>query len=740
MPSGENQIDCPEETRFRCSNGPCIPRWKLCNLRDDCGDASDENNHTICQPTRQNCRDNEFKCENHNCVSSTKLCDNADDCGDMSDEYGCNSNNEERNECTDGDHGCERNCTDIQGGYVCSCGPGYTISAVDSRSCGDVNECEVFGSCPQGCRNNKGSFRCVCSRGFRLEGADVPVCKAADGEAKFVIFSDGPEMRRYYPEGDNIGEYNDLIIGERRIKAIDYDYNYATMSSRRRRDVTDGSAGLVYFTDTSSKTIKRASLPTDPAHLGITQDLGISDLSEPDGIAVDWVSGLLYWTDAGTNKIEVSMLDGRYRKTLISNNLDKPAAIAVNPEKGVMYWTDWGAVPKIEQAWLNGEQRQVVVGTQLGWPTGLTIDYMNNHRVYWCDAKENVIESINWDGTDRQMVLSGALENPFRLDVFEGELFWTTQTTGNIYHQDKFGRGVKVLLQSGINLPTDIKIHQKLRYDQEVNTRCKENVCSHMCLQIPGGYRCVCPDGSDFLPDSQTQCDAAISEPIDPPLVCSCVNGGVCVISQGIPKCNCPKGYLGDNCELGASSSGPPGGANVAAVVVPLLLILIIVLAIVGFFYYKRRGGTLPQLPQFSDIQLPRPKMPDIFKSGVIGGNGTTGGSVSFRDGTNVELGTPSYMGYDDQEALGPPLDGMGGEKPPITFSNPMYQEAEGVMVEAGPLPEKTGLPADSPVAPPRTQHAASPPPASPPPAYSSRETSPVVDREDDKAGLVSEA
>ncbi|XP_078621857.1 low-density lipoprotein receptor-related protein 2-like isoform X1 [Branchiostoma floridae x Branchiostoma japonicum] len=759
------QIDCPEDTRFRCSNGPCIPRWKLCNLRDDCGDASDENNHTICQPTRQNCRDDEFKCENHNCVSSTKLCDNADDCGDLSDERGCNSNNEERNECTDGDHGCERNCTDILGGYVCSCGPGYTISAVDSKSCADVNECEVFSSCPQGCRNNKGSFRCVCSRGFRLEEGDVPICKAYDGEAKFVIFSDGPEMRRYYPEGDERGEYNDLIIGERRITAIDYDYNYATMSSRRKRDASDGSAGLVYFSDTSAKTIKRASLPTDPAHLGITQDLGITGLSEPDGIAVDWVSGLLYWTDAGTNKIEVSMLDGRYRKTLVGNNLDKPAAIVVNPEKGMMYWTDWGAVPKIEQAWLNGEQRRVVVGTQLGWPTGLTIDFTNNHRVYWCDAKENVIESINWDGTDRQMVLSGGLENPFRLDVFEGELFWTTQTTGNIYHQDKFGRGVKVLLQSGINLPTDIKIHQKLRYDQEVSTRCKANVCSHMCLQIPDGYRCVCPDGSDFVPGSQTQCDAAISEPIDPPLVCSCVNGGVCVISQGIPKCNCPKGYLGDNCELGASSSGPPGAANVAAVVVPLLLILIIVLAIVGFFYYKRRGGTLPQMPQFSDIQLPRPKMPDmggfgfsklprfsdlpkpnvklpwLFKSGIIGGNGTTGGSVSFRDGTNVELGTPSYMGYDDQEALGPPLDGMDGEKPPITFSNPMYQEAEGVMVEAGPLPEKTGLPADdSPVAPPRTKQTLSPPPASPPPAYSSRETSPAVDREDDKAELVTES
>lgn len=42
----------------------------------------------------------------------------------------------------------------------------------------------------------------------------------------------------------------------------------------------------------------------------------------------------LYWTDAGTNRIEVAKLDGRYRKWLIFSLLDQPAAIAVNPKHG----------------------------------------------------------------------------------------------------------------------------------------------------------------------------------------------------------------------------------------------------------------------------------------------------------------------------------------------------------------------------------------------------------------------
>lgn len=39
----------------------------------------------------------------------------------------------------------------------------------------------------------------------------------------------------------------------------------------------------------------------------------------------------IYWTDSGTNRIEVAKLDGRYRKWLIHTDLDQPAAIVVNP-------------------------------------------------------------------------------------------------------------------------------------------------------------------------------------------------------------------------------------------------------------------------------------------------------------------------------------------------------------------------------------------------------------------------
>jgi low density lipoprotein-related protein 2 len=43
------EIDCPEILRFRCDNLKCIPRWRVCDKVDNCGDSSDENNHEICE-------------------------------------------------------------------------------------------------------------------------------------------------------------------------------------------------------------------------------------------------------------------------------------------------------------------------------------------------------------------------------------------------------------------------------------------------------------------------------------------------------------------------------------------------------------------------------------------------------------------------------------------------------------------------------------------------------------------
>ena len=59
-----------------------------------------------------------------------------------------------------------------------------------------------------------------------------------------------------------------------------------------------------------------------------------SHLKTTDGLAVDWIGKNLYWTDTGTDVIEVAKLSGQYRRTLIKDDLDQPRAVAVYPQKG----------------------------------------------------------------------------------------------------------------------------------------------------------------------------------------------------------------------------------------------------------------------------------------------------------------------------------------------------------------------------------------------------------------------
>ena len=70
-----------------------------------------------------------------------------------------------------------------------------------------------------------------------------------------------------------------------------------------------------------------------------------------------------------------------------------------------MYWTDWGTFPKIERAFMNGEERMDLVNHTLRWPSGLTIDHVYN-KLYWADAWEDTIEVMDLETLTRKIVLS----------------------------------------------------------------------------------------------------------------------------------------------------------------------------------------------------------------------------------------------------------------------------------------------------------------------------------------------
>jgi len=68
-----------------------------------------------------------------------------------------------------------------------------------------------------------------------------------------------------------------------------------------------------------------------------------------------------------------------------------------------LFYTDYGYPPKIGSAWLDGSNMKDILTEELIFPTGIAADYLNQ-RLYFVDTKRHTVETIRYDGSDRQIV------------------------------------------------------------------------------------------------------------------------------------------------------------------------------------------------------------------------------------------------------------------------------------------------------------------------------------------------
>ena len=133
-----------------------------------------------------------------------------------------------------------------------------------------------------------------------------------------LLYANHKDIRlfNWTPQGKSTAENERVIVTTVEGAAVAIDFLYADQ--------------YIFWIDVSEQTIFGCSLKNVCKPEIIVSD----DVSRPEGLAVDWLTRKLYWTDYDLKQVSVSSINGKYRKILISRNVDNPRAIAVDPKAG----------------------------------------------------------------------------------------------------------------------------------------------------------------------------------------------------------------------------------------------------------------------------------------------------------------------------------------------------------------------------------------------------------------------
>ena len=204
------------------------------------------------------------------------------------------------------------------------------------------NHCPRKNPCKYLCLPTYTSYKCICPKGYRLlfetdcELIIDPFLIFANSEGLFKI--DLP-----------------LNSSKNSTKPVTTLVSKSSIESEGPRDIAwHPVTNVIYWTDPGTKSIQ--SINYD----GTGRRTLVSNLGEPWGIAVDYITHKVYWTDVENNTISATDLISRRRyevQILVFTDNWSPDYITLDLDRGYIYWSDSAQPYRIDTARMDGSDR-----------------------------------------------------------------------------------------------------------------------------------------------------------------------------------------------------------------------------------------------------------------------------------------------------------------------------------------------------------------------------------------------
>jgi hypothetical protein len=370
--------------------------------------------------------------------------------------------------------GCAQFCVTLpSNSSVCTCKDGYSLTsdkATCSENCNSTTEfrCASDGKCfpsdyqcdyYQDCSDDSDEENC----GYLPVNMSIALVVSTEGMNYSSVWKLFGNPDDYVTKLANQSAYNRSI-------PITIQYDEQPASNYYDRLAVDYRNDTLYFGDNGNHTIRLWSKEKD------FMDLSAYHPSQVNGLAFDWLSKILYWTNGKI--IAMTKFTGQrtFTRTIISTDLVSVQDVAVDPIQRYIFWSDSGKPNTLYRSDLTGNDQEEF--DILGTPTKLQLDF-SEERVYYLDARTGNFSCVAYNGSE-DLNYARRMTGRSTFAIYENYLFVGDDSKPLIYILDKMTLN-------------QISTYQILTFDNSSGVA--DMVMSSASSQPPGESECTDDNG-----------------------------------------------------------------------------------------------------------------------------------------------------------------------------------------------------------------------------------------------------